>query len=62
VVQGLHKGEMIDFYRTLQEIIQLDYTGGGEERSVVLFKCDWYKLVVRLQYDGYFKSINVGSL
>jgi hypothetical protein len=31
---------MIDFYGTLKEIIKLDYTGEGEERSVVLFKCD----------------------
>jgi hypothetical protein len=28
MVQGLHKGEMIDFYGTFQEIIQLDYTVG----------------------------------
>jgi hypothetical protein len=28
MVQGLHKGEMIDFYGTFQEIIQLDYMVG----------------------------------
>jgi hypothetical protein len=65
MVQGSHNGQMIDFYGTLKEIIKLNYTGEGEERSVVLFKCDWYKLdgkISRLQNDGYFKSINVGSL
>jgi hypothetical protein len=63
MVQGSHNGKMIDFYGTLKEIIQLCYN--GEDRSVVLFKCDWYKLDGKnsgLQYDGFFKSINVGSV
>jgi hypothetical protein len=50
-----------DFFGTLKEIIQLDYN----ERSVVLFKCDWFKLDgkrTKLKDDGFFKSINVGSL
>jgi hypothetical protein len=50
-----------DFFGTLKEIIQLDYN----ERSVVLFKCDWFKLGgkrTKLKDDGFFRSINVGSL
>ncbi|XP_039778099.1 uncharacterized protein LOC120645374 [Panicum virgatum] len=46
-----------------QEIIQLEYN--FDERTVVLFKCEWFKLDGRrteLNYDGFFKSINVGSL
>ena len=41
----------------------LEYNLDG--RSVVLFKCDWYKLdgkKTELKDDGFFKSINVGSL
>jgi hypothetical protein len=49
------------FFGTLKEIIQLDYN----ERSAVLFKCDWFKLDgkrAELKDDGFFRSINVGSL
>jgi DNA topoisomerase VI subunit B len=45
----------------LKEIIQLDYNEG----SVVLFKCVWFKLDGKrtgLKDDGFFRSINVGSL
>ena len=58
-----HNGQPIDFFGTLKEIIQLEYNMDG--RSVVLFKCDWYKLDGKkneLKDDGFFKSINVGSL
>jgi len=63
MVQGSHNGQFIDFFGTLKEIIQLDYN--CEERSVVLFKCDWFKLDGKkneLKFDGFYKSINVGSL
>jgi hypothetical protein len=56
-----HNGQVTDFFGTLKEIIQLDYN----ERSVVLFKCDWFKLDgkrTELNDDGFFRSINVGSL
>jgi hypothetical protein len=46
----------------LKEIVQLEYS---DERTIVLFKCDWFKLDGRRtepNYDGFFKSINVGSL
>lgn len=61
--QGTHKNRVIDFYGSLQEIIQLEYNGDG--RSIILFKCDWFKLDGKrtgLKIDGYFKSINVGNL
>jgi hypothetical protein len=35
---GTHKGQEIDFFGTLREIIQLNYN--FDDRSVVLFKCD----------------------
>ena len=40
-------------------------TQNCDERSVVLFKCDWFKLDgkrTELKDDGFFKSINFGSL
>nr|XP_025880314.1 uncharacterized protein LOC107280544 [Oryza sativa Japonica Group] len=59
---GTHNSELIEFYGNIKEIIQIDYN--GDDRSVVLFKCDWYKLDGRnaLKDDGFYKSINVGSL
>ena len=61
--QATHNGQIIDFFGNIKEIIQLDYN--LEERSVVLFKCDWFKLDGKrtaLKDDGFFRSINVGSL
>jgi len=63
MVQGEHNGQVIDFFGILKEIIQLLYI--GDERSVVLFKCDWFKLDgkrTEIKYDGFFKSINIGNL
>ncbi|XP_044969958.1 uncharacterized protein LOC123430118 [Hordeum vulgare subsp. vulgare] len=62
MTEGEHDCKIIDFYGTLKEIIQLDYN--LEDRSVVLFKCDWFKLdgkKTELKNDGFFKSIHVGS-
>jgi hypothetical protein len=59
--QSTYNGHVTDFFGTLKEIIQLDYNA----RSVVLFKCDWFKLDgkrTELKDDGFFRSINVGSL
>jgi hypothetical protein len=61
MAQSTHNGQVIDFFGTLKEIIQLDYNG----RYAVLFKCDWFKLDgkrIELKDDGCFRSINVGSL
>ncbi|XP_037430214.1 uncharacterized protein LOC119295881 [Triticum dicoccoides] len=63
VSEGRHDRKVIDFYGTLKEIIQLDYN--LDDRSVVLFKCDWFKLhgkKTELQNDGFFTSINVVSI
>ncbi|TVT97422.1 hypothetical protein EJB05_57338, partial [Eragrostis curvula] len=63
MTRSTHKNSPTDFYGTIKEIIQLDYN--GHERSVVLFKCDWFKLDgkrTELKDDGYFKSINTTSL
>jgi hypothetical protein len=59
--QSTQNRQVTDFFGTLKAIIQLDYN----ERSVVLFKCDWFKLDgkrTELKDDGFFRSINVGSL
>jgi hypothetical protein len=63
VSQSIHNGQHTDFVGVLKEIIKLEYN--QEDRSVVLFKCDWFKLDGKrpeLKDDGFFKSINVGSL
>uniref|UniRef100_K3ZDL8 DUF4216 domain-containing protein n=1 Tax=Setaria italica TaxID=4555 RepID=K3ZDL8_SETIT len=49
------------------EIIELQYTNkdDGTKRSVVVFRCDWYKLDGKhtvVKDDGFFKSINISSL
>ena len=38
MTQSIHNGHVTDFLGTLKEIVQLAYN--GDERSVVLFKCD----------------------
>jgi hypothetical protein len=61
--QATHNGQLIDFFGNIKEIIQLDYN--LEERYVVLFKCDWFKLDGKrtaLKDDGFFKSVNVGTM
>ena len=63
MAQGAHNGQPIDFFGTLKEIIQIEYL--EDDRSAVLFKCDWFKLDGKkngLRDDGFFKSINIGSL
>jgi hypothetical protein len=63
MTKSTHKNCPPDFYGILKEIIRLEYN--GNERSVVLFKCDWFKLdgkKTELKDDGYFKSINSTSL
>jgi hypothetical protein len=38
MAQGTHNDQIIDYFGTLKEIIQLEY--GSDKWSVVLFKCD----------------------
>ena len=40
-VEGEYKGEIIDFFGVLHEVIELRYSG---LRWIVLFKCRWYDL------------------
>jgi hypothetical protein len=61
-----YRNEMIDFYGTLKEIIELEYNAkdDGTKRTIVLFRCDWYKLDGKhtaVRDDGFCKSINIGS-
>jgi hypothetical protein len=63
MTKSTHNNSLTYFFGTLNEIIPLEYN--GNERSVVLFKCDWFKLdrkKTELKDDGYFKSINTTSL
>jgi hypothetical protein len=39
---GGYKNEKINYYGTLKEIIELEYT--NTNTTVVVFRCDWYKL------------------
>ncbi|GLU22218.1 hypothetical protein SLE2022_383080 [Rubroshorea leprosula] len=38
------KGYEQVFYGMLQEVIELEYHGGGQHNTIVLFKCDWYDI------------------
>jgi hypothetical protein len=63
---GVHNDKLIDYFGKLTEIIELLYNSkdDGTTRSMVLFKCDWYKLdgkKTALKDDGFFRSINTGS-
>jgi hypothetical protein len=62
-----HNEQPIDFYGKLNDIIELQYNSrqDGTTRSVVVFRCDWYKLDGKrtaIKDDGFFRSINIGSL
>jgi hypothetical protein len=65
MVEGSHNGEDIDFFGQLKEVIQLQYNSdANSQRTVVLFKCDWFdtcSMKSRMENDGYFKSISHGS-
>ena len=57
--------EESDFYGVLQEVLELQYgTNKHGNRSVFLFRCDWYDLAswgTKIKDDGYFKSINTSA-
>jgi hypothetical protein len=65
VAKGTHRGETIEFYGVLKEVIELQYNSNLQHRwSVVLFRCDWYNQegkTVGIKDDGHFKSININS-
>ncbi|XP_059667354.1 uncharacterized protein LOC132312838 isoform X2 [Cornus florida] len=50
------KGENIDFYGCLTDIIEVSY---DTERRVVLFRCDWCNTRSGIQKDKYFTSVNL---
>ena len=66
MAKGTHRGETIEFYGVLKEVIELQYNSNLQHhRSVVLFRCDWYNQegkTVGIRDDGHFKSININSL
>jgi hypothetical protein len=57
-VEGEHKGETIDFYGRLNEVIELNYL---HDCKVYLFRCEWFDLEHKkpIQIDDDFKSINI---
>jgi len=61
MVEGTHDGENVEFYGSLEEIIELRYNlDSGDQRTVVLFRCHWYDTNIkkaRMKDDGFFKSI-----
>ena len=66
MTDGTHDNQDIDFYGSLKEIIELRYNAdSGGHRTVVLFRCDWFDThgkKFRMKEDGFFTSINYGSL
>ncbi|XP_021320368.1 uncharacterized protein LOC8072978 isoform X2 [Sorghum bicolor] len=64
---GAYRNGIIDYYGTPKEIIEFLYTDkdDGTKRSVVVFRCDWYKLDGKhtsLKDDEFYKSINISNL
>ncbi|KAK1617058.1 hypothetical protein QYE76_022575 [Lolium multiflorum] len=55
-----------EYYGVLQEVLELQYgTNKHGDRSVYLFRCDWFDLASRgskIKDDGYFKSVNTSVL
>lgn len=55
-----------EYYGVLQEVLELQYgTNKHGDRSVYLFRCDWFDLAGRgskIKDDGYFKSVNTSVL
>ena len=60
VVKGDHKGEAIDFYGVVRDIVELKYLG---RNRVFLFKCDWWDVGNEkngMKFDDYkYVSVNV---
>ena len=52
VVQGDHEENIIDFYGILREVLEVEYL--GENKRVLVFKCDWFNVGDRneLQIDN----------
>ncbi|XP_059650484.1 uncharacterized protein LOC132296291 [Cornus florida] len=50
------KGEDIDFYGCLTDIIELSY---DKKRQLFLFNCDWFDVRAGIHKDQYFTSVNL---
>ena len=65
MAKGTHRGETMEFYGVLKEVIELQCDSNLQFRwSMVLFRCNWYNQegkTVGIKDDEYFKSININS-
>ncbi|XP_071735655.1 uncharacterized protein [Rutidosis leptorrhynchoides] len=61
IVQGCHKTNIIDFYGILQEVLELEYL--GDNKRVLVFKCDWFKIDDRngLQVDKESRATSINT-
>ncbi|KAI3912917.1 hypothetical protein MKW98_008329 [Papaver atlanticum] len=62
VVDGEHKSKPIEFFGTLQEVIELDFL---YRYRVVLFKCDWFDVTpgrTRIPKDYDLTCINTSTM
>lgn len=61
VVQGDHGENVIDFYGTLQQVLEVEYL--GENKRVLVFKCDWFNVGDRtgLQIDKESRVASVNT-
>ncbi|OMO90084.1 hypothetical protein CCACVL1_07518, partial [Corchorus capsularis] len=48
-----------DFYGQLQDVVQLEYLGGGERKVVVLFYCLWYDPINGMNVHSTYKIVDV---
>ena len=65
MAKGTHRGEKIEFYGVLKEVIELQYNSSLQiHLSVVLFRCDWCNQEGKwagIRDDTHFKSIKIQS-
>ena len=58
--------EETEYYGVVKEVLELTYMKNKYgDRSVVLFRCDWFDLegrLTKMKDDGYFKSVNTSKL
>ena len=65
MAKGTHRGNTIEFYGVLKEVIELQYNSSLQiHLSVVLFRCDWCNQEGKcagIRDDTHFKSIKIQS-
>lgn len=59
VVKGEHGEDIIDYYGIVQEVLEVEYL--GENKRVLVFKCDWFKVDNKkgLQVDKESATISI---